>query len=220
MSSAVVGSLLAPTRFSRQQSVKLKTLLLQTFGRMRLLSLTLLLLLGVAAVQCWWPWGGDEEEEVKEVEKEKEEEEGFREQLERDLAGVGQEVVFESDHPADSIKQEEGDLVEEKEEVKEEVKEEESLKEEAWESWKEEEERELSESDEANIAALLETPELARKLDRKAFEEKLDEVPLESTRFVFEAPITMYQFCGKVIKGHEATHAGKEAHFDEEGDKF
>ena len=66
---------------------------------------------------------------------EKEEEEGFREQLERDLAGVGQEVVFESDHPADSIKQEEGDLVEEKEEVKEEVKEEESWKEEAGESW-------------------------------------------------------------------------------------
>ena len=196
---------------------------------MRLLSLTLLLLLAVAAVQCWWPWGGDEEEEVKEVEKE--EEEGFREQLERDLAGVGQEVVFESDHPADSIKQEEGDLVEEKEEVKEEVKEEESLKEEAWESWKEEEEkeeRELSESDEANIAALLETPELARKLDRKAFEEKLDEVPLKSTKFVLESLITMYQRhnwlvcqnCGKVIKGHEATHAGKEAHFDEEGDKF
>jgi len=161
---------------------------------MRLLSLTLLLLLAVAAVQCWWPWGGDEEEEVKEVEKE--EEEGFREQLERDLAGVGQEVVFESDHPADSIKQEEGDLMKEKEEVKEEVKEEESWKEEAGESWKEKEERELSESDEANIAALLETPELARKLDRKAFEEKLDEV----------------------IKGHEAIHAGKEAHFDEEGE--
>ena len=210
-------SLLPPTRFSRQQSVKLKTLLLQTFGRMRLLTLTFLLLLAVAAVQCWWPWGGDEEEEVKE-------EEGFREQLERDLAGVGQEVVFESDHPADSIKQEEGDLVEEKEEVKEE----ESWKEEAGESWKEEEERELSESDEANIAALLETPELARKLDRKAFEEKLDEVPLKSTKFVLEASITMYQRhnwhvcqnCGKVIKGHEATHAGKEAHFDEEGDKF
>ena len=188
---------------------------------MRFLSLTLLLLLAVAAVQCWWPWGGDEEEEVKEVEKE--EEEGFREQLERDLAGVGQEVVFESDHPADSIKQEEGDLVEEKEEkeeVKEEVKEEES--------WKEEEERELSESDEANIAALLETPELARKLDRKAFEEKLDEVPLKSTKFVLEALITMYQRhnwlvcqnCGKVIKGHEAIHAGKEAHFDEEGGTF
>ena len=160
---------------------------------MRLLSLTFLLLLAVAAVQCWWPWGGDEEEEVKEVEKE--EEEGFREQLERDLAGVGQEVVFESDHPADSIKQEEGDLVEEKEEkeeVKEEVKEEESWKEEAWESWNEEKE-ELSESDEANIAALLETPELARKLDRKAFEEKLDEVPLKSTKFVLEALITMYQ---------------------------
>ena len=153
---------------------------------MRLLSLTFLLLLAVAAVQCWWPWGGDEEEEVKEVEKE--EEEGFREQLERDLAGVGQEVVFESDHPADSIKQEEGDLVEEKEEAKEE----ESWKEEAWESWNEEKE-ELSESDEANIAALLETPELARKLDRKAFEEKLDEVPLKSTRFVLEALITMYQ---------------------------
>ena len=159
---------------------------------------------------------------------EKEEEEGFREQLERDLAGVGQEVVFESDHPADSIKQEEGDLVEEKEEVKEEVKEEESWKEEAGESWKEEEERELSESDEANIAALLETPELARKLDRKAFEEKLDEVLLKSTRFVLEALITMYQRhnwhvcqnCGKVIKGHEAIHAGKEAHFDEEGGTF
>ena len=37
-------------------------------------------------------------------------------------------------------------------------------------------ESKLSESDEANIAALLETPELARKLDRNAFEQKLDEV--------------------------------------------
>ena len=133
---------------------------------MRLLSITFLLLLAVATVQCWWPWGGDEEEEAKE-EKE-EEEEGFREQLERDLAGLRQEVVFENDHPA-----EEGDLVEEKKEEKE-VKVE---KEEAGESWKEE--RELSESDEANIAALLDAPELARKLDRKAFEEKLDEVPLK-----------------------------------------
>ena len=34
----------------------------------------------------------------------------------------------------------------------------------------------LSEADEAKVAALLETPELAKQLDRKAFEEKLDEV--------------------------------------------
>ena len=121
-----------------------------------------LLLLLVVTVQCWWPWDGDEEEEVREEEEEREkEEEGFKEQLERDLAGLGQEVVLKSDHTADSKQQEES--VEGKKEERELIK---------------EVERELSESDEANIAALLDTPELARKLDRKAFEEKLEEVPL------------------------------------------
>jgi len=79
---------------------------------------------------------------------------------------------------------------EENEEKEEKVK---VTKEESGGSWRE---SDLSESDAANIAALLETPELARKLDRKAFEEKLDEV----------------------IKVHEAMHAGKEAHFDGEGE--
>ena len=86
---------------------------------MRLTNLIFLLLLLVATVQCWWPWGGDEEEEAddvkaqegkEEVEKKEEEEEGFKEQLERDLAGVGQEVVFESEHPAEATKQKEEDL--------------------------------------------------------------------------------------------------------------
>jgi len=113
--------------------------------------------------------------------------EGFREQLERDLAGLGQDDVFESEHSAESTKQMEEDLVEEKEERVV------STKDDSGEGWPE---SELSESDEANIAALLDSPELARKLDRKAFEQKLDEV----------------------IKGHEAKHAGKEAHFDEQGD--
>ena len=129
---------------------------MHTLGRMRLAFLLLLL---VASVQCWWPWGGDEEEVRKE---EEEEEEGFKEQLERDLAGLGQEVVLESDHSAEER------VEERKEEREEETKvtmERESVKEEK-----------LSKSEEANIAALLNTPELARKLDRKAFEEKLDEV--------------------------------------------
>ena len=144
---------------------------------MRLTNLIFLLLLLVATVQCWWPWGGDEEEEAadvkaqegkEEVEKKEEEEEGFKEQLERDLAGVGQEVVFQSEHPAESTKQKEEDLV--KEENEEKVK---ATKEDSGENWSE---SELTEADAANIAALLDTPELARKLDRKAFEEKLDEV--------------------------------------------
>ena len=108
------------------------------------------------------------QEGKEEVDKKEEEEEGFREQLERDLAGVGQEVVFESEHPAESTKHREGDLV--KEEKEEKVK---ATKVDSGENWTE---SELSEADAANVAALLETPELARKLDRKAFEEKLDEV--------------------------------------------
>ena len=144
---------------------------------MRLTNLIFLLLLLVATVQCWWPWGGDKDEEAsdlkaqegkEEVDKKEEEEEGFREQLERDLAGVGQEVVFESEQPAESTKHREEDLV--KEEKEEKVK---ATKVDSGENWTE---SELSEADAANVAALLETPELARKLDRKAFEEKLDEV--------------------------------------------
>ena len=153
----------------------------------QLVNLTFLLLLLVATVQCWWPWGGDEEEEAADVkgqeakEAKEEEEKAFREQLERDLAGLGEEVVFQSEQPPDSTKQkEEALVVEEKEEKKEEkVK---VTKEKSGDSWRE---NDLSESDAANIAALLETPELARKLDRKAFEEKLDEVPPKLTRCMF-----------------------------------
>ena len=146
----------------------------------QLVNLTFLLLLLVATVQCWWPWGGDEEEEAADVkgqEAKEEEEKAFREQLERDLAGLGEEVVFQSEQPPDSTKQKEEALVAEEKEEKVKV-----TKEKSGDSWRE---NDLSESDAANIAALLETPELARKLDRKAFEEKLDEVPPKLTRCMF-----------------------------------
>ena len=127
---------------------------------MRLLSLTLLFLLLVVSVKCWWPWGGDEEEEAADV-KDNEEEEGFKEQLERDLAGIEQEAV-KIEHPVGK---------------KEQNDEEKSGKEENMVKVTESgESSSLSEEDAANVAALLETPELARKMDRKAFEEKLDEV--------------------------------------------
>ena len=149
----------------------------------QLVNLTFLLLLLVATVQCWWPWGGDEEEEAADVkgqeakEAKEEEEKAFREQLERDLAGLGEEVVFQSEQPPDSTKQKEEPVVAEEKEEKVKV-----TKEKSGGSWGE---NDLSESDAANIAALLQTPELARKLDRKAFEEKLDEVPPKLTRCMF-----------------------------------
>ena len=172
-----------------------KVLLLQTIVRMRQLVNLAVLLLLVATVQCWWPWGGDEEEEAADVkgqeakEAKEEEEKGFREQLERDLAGLGQEVVFEREQSPDSTNQKEEALVEEENEEKEEkVK---VTKEESGGSWRE---SDLSESDAANIAALLETPELARKLDRKAFEEKLDEVPSKETRSMFNVAMTQTSY--------------------------
>ena len=137
-----------------------------TVIRMRLLSLTLLFLLLVVSVKCWWPWGGDEEEEaadMKDNEEEEKEKEGFKEQLERDLAGIEQEAV-KIEHPA--RKKEQND---EEKSGKEENKVKVTMSESG-------ESSSLSEEDAANVAALLETPELARKMDRKAFEEKLDEV--------------------------------------------
>jgi len=188
----------------------------------RLLNVTFLILVLVSSAHCWWPWGGEEEvvEDEKENKEEGKEEGGFKEQLERDLAGLGRQ----SDSPPDVVDQKEKGVIEKEklEETKEEPKsrstetkplkpEKENRLSEADKVLSEvnnngmsEEDNKnnndnnnrLSEADEAKVAALLETPELAKQLDRKAFEEKLDEV----------------------IKRHEALHSGKEAHFDEGGE--
>ena len=167
----------------------------------RLLNLTFLILVLVSSAHCWWPWGG--EEEVVEGKEEGKEEGGFKEQLERDLAGLGRQ----SDSPPDVVDQKEKGVIEKEklEETKEEPKsrstETKPLKPEKKNRLSEagkvlsevnnngmsEEDNKnnndnnnrLSEADEAKVAALLETPELAKQLDRKAFEEKLDEVRIK-----------------------------------------
>ena len=55
----------------------------------------------------------------------------------------------------------------------------------------------LSEADEANVAALLETPELAKQLDRKAFEEKLDEVNINIKVFADKSILLFCKFFKK-----------------------
>ena len=151
----------------------------------RLLNVTFLILVLVSSAHCWWPWGG--EEEVLEDKEENKEEGGFKEQLERDLAGLGRQ----SDSPPDVTEQKEEGVIEKEklEETKEDPKsrstktkplepeKENGLKSEA-------DNNRLSEADEANVAALLETPELAKQMDRKAFEEKLDEVNIIIKVFV------------------------------------
>ena len=148
-------------------------------------------------------------EDEKENKEEGKEEGGFKEQLERDLAGLGRQ----SDSPPDVSDQKEKGVIEkeELEKTKEEPKsrstETKSLKakkenrlseadkvlSEVNNNGMSEEDNKnninnnnngLSEADEANVAALLETPELAKQLDRKAFEEKLDEVNIFIKVFV------------------------------------
>ena len=137
----------------------------------------------------------EDEEENKEENKE---EGGFKEQLERDLAGLGRQ----SDSPPDVTNQKEKGVIEEeelektKEEPKSRSTETKSLKAEKENrlseadkvlsevnnngmSEEDNKNNRLSEADEAKVAALLETPELAKQLDRKAFEEKLDEVNIK-----------------------------------------
>ena len=171
----------------------------------RLLNVTFLILVLVSSAHCWWPWGGEEEvvEDEKENKEEGKEEGGFKEQLGRDLAGLGRQ----SDSPPDVTNQKEKGVIEEeelektKEEPKSRSTETKSLKAEKENRLSEadkvlsevnnngmsEEDNKnnndnnnrLSEADEAKVAALLETPELAKQLDRKAFEEKLDEVNIK-----------------------------------------
>ena len=153
----------------------------------RLLNLTFLILVLVSSAHCWWPWGG--EEEVVENKEEGKEEGGFKEQLERDLAGLGRQ----SDSAPDVTDQKERGVIEKEklEETKEEPKsrstetkplkpeKENGFKSEADKALSEVDNNGLSEADKVNVAALLETPELAKQLDRKAFEEKLDEVNIK-----------------------------------------
>ena len=173
----------------------------------RLFNLTFLILVLVSSAHCWWPWGGEEKvvEDEEENKEEGKEEVGFKEQLERDLAGLGRQ----SDSPPDVTNQKEKGVIEEeelektKEEPKSRSTETKSLKAEKENRLSEadkvlsevnnngmsEEDNKnknnndnnnrLSEADEAKVAALLETPELAKQLDRKAFEEKLDEVNIK-----------------------------------------
>ena len=84
----------------------------------RLLNLAFLILVLVSSAHCWWPWGGEEEE--VEDEEENKEEGGFKEQLERDLAGLGRQ----SDSPPDVTDQKEKGVIEKEklEETKEEPK--------------------------------------------------------------------------------------------------
>ena len=84
----------------------------------RLLNVTFLILVLVSSAHCWWPWGG--EEEVVQDKEENKEEGGFKEQLERDLAGLGRQ----SDSPPDVTGQKEKGVIEKEklEETKEEPK--------------------------------------------------------------------------------------------------
>ena len=85
----------------------------------RLLNVTFLILVLVSSAHCWWPWGG--EEEVLEDKEENKEEGGFKEQLERDLAGLGRQ----SDSSPDDVtgQKEKGVIEKEKlEETKEDPK--------------------------------------------------------------------------------------------------
>ena len=88
----------------------------------RLLNVTFLILVLVSSAHCWWPWGGEEEEVEDKVEdkEENKEEGGFKEQLERDLAGLGRQ----SDSPPDVTDQKEEVVIEKEklEETKEEPK--------------------------------------------------------------------------------------------------
>jgi len=113
-------------------------MLVQLRVTMRLL---LLLLLASPAI-AWWPWG---EEEVEEAD-------GFKEQLERDLAASSA-----ANKPKDGKTEE---ILETVTEVQEPQK----------------IEVPLNKKDEEKIAQILESPELSHKVDRQEFEEKLDEV--------------------------------------------
>ena len=128
--------------------------------------------------EAWWPWGEEGEEAAGE--------EGFKEQLENDLAGRAEDTVVVSEEPEILIKKEATapDLKEQRKEARKEAKRE--LKKDI----------PLDKKDEAKIEAMLATPELAMKLDKEAFEKKLDEV----------------------IAAHETLHRGKEVHFDGHGD--
>ena len=155
----------------------------------RLLNVAFLILVLVSSAHCWWPWGGEEEvvEDKEENKEEGKEEGGFKEQLERDLAGLDRQ----SDPAPDVTDQKEKGVIEKLEETKDEPKsrstetkplkpkKENGLKSEADKALSEADNNRLSEADKANVAALLETPELAQQLDRKAFEEKLDEVNIK-----------------------------------------
>ena len=151
----------------------------------------LLLGLLLPSTQAWWFWGDDEVLE-----------EGFKEQLEKDLAGVtegGAAEEGEVDEAIDSVddaaikaptqkkanENRREDLRKAKEQLERENKLEELKR-----------ETPLTKQDEDNIDEILSSPQLAMKLDREAFEKKLDEV----------------------LKTHEALHRGKEVHFGDEGE--
>jgi hypothetical protein len=139
--------------------------------------LLLLLLLGPCS-SGWWPWGGEDGEGEEPLGGEEGEGPDLKEQLERDLAalaageadpgpGVADPTASPSANTATQPGEEQGG-----------------------------DGSTLTQHDEENIAALLDSPELAMKLDKQAFEDKLDEV----------------------IKSHEALHRGKEVHFDDHGE--
>ena len=129
----------------------------------------LLLLLLTSPTLAWWPWGEEEVAEVAEVE----EADGFKEQLEMDLAAssAGGGGTTEEGGTGEILQ-----TVTEVQDTKQ-------------------VEVPLSKKDEEKIAQILDSPELIHKVDRRAFEEKLDEV----------------------IRQHEELHRGKEVHFDEDG---